>query len=168
MGFRAFQQMSAADKLRERLQAKRDDPVDELQIQRKRIDWSRGVPLPTKDRDLPSYQVEFQTATAIVVPDPKRGEWRIPYISRYDPGDMAALLDEFVRQTDRPHIRFVNVSPDGTAATISSVAGIPDPRNLRDAVHGFEETTETWESALEDGFEEVPCLVGTWEVDDGD
>lgn len=133
------------------------------------IPWSRGLSLPVRDRDLQTFRVHCRSAKAIVVPDPVASELRIPYIVRYYPGDMKALLDELVAEAGHARIRFVNLSPDGTASQISDVLGVPEPQDLREAVHGFEEVTEHWEAVDGEDTEPVACLVGKWtpgEVDD--
>lgn len=127
------------------------------------IPWTRGVPLPVRDRDLSTFRVHFHSAEAVVLPDPGENEIRIPYVVRYYPGDMKALLDELVRSMGHSRLRFVNLSPDGTASQLSRVMGIPEPRDLRDAVHGFRETTEEWANPDGDGTDEVECLVGEWD-----
>lgn len=132
------------------------------------VPWSRGTPLPVRDRDLSTFRVHYHSAEAIVVPDPVETELRIPYVVRYYPGDMAGLLDELVSELDHSRIRFVNLSPDGTAATLSEVMGIPDPRDLRDAVHGFEAVTEEWAAPDGDGTDEVECLIGEWTPEESD
>lgn len=127
------------------------------------IPWSRGVPLPRRDGDLSTFRVHYRSAEAVVVPDPVETELRIPYVVRFYPGDMQALLDELTAETGVSRIRFVNLSPDGTAATLSETLGeFPDPRDLREAIHGFETITEEWESPDGDGTEVVDCLRGEW------
>lgn len=136
--------------------------TDELQIRRKGQNWRLRNFLPRRDRSATAYEIEYATATAVVIPDPDAGVWRIPYIVRDEPGDMKALLDEFVLQTNRGRIKFVNVEPDGTYQIFADVFDVPDARDLADVLHGFEETTETWESPDEDGTEPVRCLEGEW------
>lgn len=169
---RETEQVDVHDAVRRQFEALEREPVDELQM--KRIadpGWSRGIPLPVKDRDLATYQIRYRTAMAIVVPDAEAQHWRIPYIVRWTPGDMKQLLDRFVDEVGTGDIKFVNVSPTGALAALADVAGFPDPRELRDAVHGFEETTELWEGPMGTDVDEVDCLVGTWEpgaYEDGD
>lgn len=145
------------------LKARGDD--DTLTIKKRPPqEWSRGVPLPMKDRTLNTYTVRFKSAKAIVVPDPQMGHFRIPYIVRYYPGDMKALLDALAFETGVSTFLMVNVTPDGSAKALSEVAGYPDPRDLREALHNYEEVTEEWETPRGE-TEAVDCLLVEWETD---
>lgn len=148
------------------LKANADEGPDEFTIERTdAVNWSRGIPLPVKDREVSMYRIRRKSAEAIVTPDPENELWRIPYVVRYYPGDMKDLLDSLVRHTGTSRIKFVNLSPDGTAKTLSDLAGYPEARDLRDAVNGFEEVSEDWETPS-GVIESVDCLIGDWEINE--
>lgn len=107
------------------------------------------------------------------------GELRIPYIQSQQRGHMGWLMDTLVDDFDTHQVRFVNLAPEGmmqeVLQQVAEELGQDPPENdrdIRDAVHGFEEEIEHWEgtpagvlSSFEE--EECICLVGTWGEQDG-
>lgn len=107
------------------------------------------------------------------------GELRIPYIQSGQRGHMAWLMDTLVDDLGYSDVRFVNLAPEGMVQEVlqrvAEELGQEPPENdrdIRDAVHGFEEEIEHWEgtpagvlSSFEE--EECICLVGTWGQQDG-